>query len=301
MKQTTCVGLLAGWLFVCLALSACGHDEVAFSAGDGDADGDATEDDAIFDGDAQPDGDQSSAGDEPDGDRIEETNDSPDGDMEAKGEVWIDPDGDGIDGEAPLPCHGDCIYGDDRPFCSTDTDLCWCDETDQTYGIVDCEQICRTEYQSYGGVCDYDDSVRHDRCLCPSSDFQCGSDAECEARGSNYCVGTTDDQGSFFTFCMDACDIVSCDPGSDRIPCVDYGPPGQPLGACYDSESPGCDTPNEFCGGDENHICLAFQGGNPLCMERCEPIPNSCGGDILCIPLSNTQTGVLAGGGCWVW
>ncbi len=226
-------------------------------------------------------------GDDPDGD--DPDGDDPDGD---------DPDGDDPDGDDPLPCEGACTYGEDLPFCSTDTNLCWCDETGNTYGIVDCDQTCQTEYGE-AGVCDYDDSVEYDRCLCGSiGDQQCQSDADCEALGSDYCVGDYDDQGNQITICMDACDIVSCDPGTDAIPCIDYGNPGQPFGVCFDDEGPDCPTPNDFCGGDENHICMAFQSGDQICMELCDPAPNTCGADALCIPLSNSSTGELVGGGC---
>ncbi len=263
--------------------AGCGMQDQGYNycfCQDEPVDGDVPDGD-VPDGDV-PDGDVPD-GDDPDGD-------DPDGD---------DPDGDDPDGDDPLSCEGACTNGVDMPFCSDDTNLCWCDETSNTYGIVDCNQICQSEYGE-DGVCDYDSSVQYERCLCGggSTEVECQSDADCEALGSDYCIGDYDDQGNQITICMDACDIVSCDPGTDAIPCIDYGESGNPFGICFDEEGPDCPTPNDFCGGDENHICMAFQSGDQICMELCNPAPNACGANALCIPLTDSSTGELVGGGC---
>ncbi len=271
------------WLLCALLLLAvfvaCSSDDAA------QADGDASDGD-MSDGDA-------SDGDTPDGDTLD--GDVPgdadlpgDGDLDSSGETDVEAEKEAEE-ETPA-CPETCVYGEDLPTCLSETELCWCDEDTNRYIVVDCNQTCLSEYGE-AGVCDYDNSVEYERCLCGSNvcDSFCCSNEECEELGSDYCM---------IDYCVDACDIDTCDPGTDTIACIDYGTPGQPFGVCFDAEGPDCDTPNEFCGGDENHICMAFQSGDRICMEICEPTPNTCGAEALCIPLNESSSGKIFDGGC---
>ncbi len=269
-------------LLLLAAFVACSSDDATRAdASDGDtSDGDAS------DGDT-------SDGDLTDGDVPGDADLPSDGDLDRAGETDVEAED---DAEEELPvCAGSCVYGEDLPDCLSETELCWCDEDLHTFSIIDCHAICETNFYDGGGICGFDDAVNHERCLCGHCEDYCCSNADCQKRGSDYCVGDIDSEGIQNWICMDACDLAMCDPGTDSIPCIDYGTPSQPFGVCFDPEGPDCDTPDDFCGGDENHICMAFQNGDQICMEICEPIPNTCNEDTLCIPM---EDGITIFGGC---
>ena len=70
-------------------------------------------------------------------------------------------------------------------------------------------------------------------------------------------------------------------------------------GLCLDESRPTCDTVNETCGGDESHWCVKWDDSVNLCLEICEPLPDTCEEGDYCVPLTSTDTGEVIGGGCW--
>ncbi len=236
-----------------------------FSGGDqnnGDASDGDTSDGDTSDGDAS-DGDASD-GDTPDGDVSGDADLPSDGDLDSPGEMDLEAEN---EAEEEIPtCARSCVFGEDLPDCLSETELCWCGQTG-AYKKIECNVSCQRQYNT-NGYCMFEECTGYDRCAC---------------------IGFTENWG------IEPCDLAMCDPGTDSIPCIDYGTPSQPFGVCFDPEGPDCDTPDDFCGGDENHICMAFQNGDQICMKICEPIPNTCNEDTLCIPMDD---GITIFGGC---
>ena len=197
------------------------------------------------------------------------------------------------DGDEEVDIDDDCTGScnpENTPFvCIDDMNLCTCDENG-ALETLNCEEICIEAGYSGATECGANPDSGMDTCWCYMA--ECASDADCIAKGMDYCVSLGDS-----TICANRCNLNLC---YSTVACMNVGV-GEGCGICFEQGQPACATSGEDCsaGTDGSQYCSDLCDlTTKSCYDACEAAPNSCAAGELCFPFAGDAQGTIVDGVC---